>query len=266
MPRHHFGILAVFAILGAAACSRSSSTDASGSPSSALSASGAPAGSTLGPPGVRTGAPELEASAVELIEAYEGGAARAGERFGGKHVLVRGTLGEVTKDSPRGTVVTLPKDPKADTPGVRCFVRAGEEPELASITRGDPVDVVGIVEKFDKHVELGSCVVNTQLKACGVVQKALGRGSCEQDRDKLGAILVLGTDRAELVCHTRAGFEAWRAKWASVPAEERRARMIDVDTTFCHVVHETLTPRLAVDFSSALSRIRWVNDVPTLAP
>jgi len=200
----------------------------------------------------------MEATPAELID--------GGARFKGKRVLVRGALGEVTKDSPKGVIVSLPKDSKADTPAVRCALRAGEDKELGSAQKGDVVDVLGVVEAIGENVEMAGCVVNTQLRACKVVQQALGRGTCEIDKENLGARLVLGAEHADLACRSRAGFEAWRGKYSSLPPQERAARIITVDTTSCHLMYETLTPRLAVDFSSALARVRWVNDVPTLAP
>ena len=259
MPRRRSCLWITFVALGAVACSRSDNASREGAASASASAAAPPA------PSIRTNAPEAETSHVELVDAYEANAAQAGARFKGKHILVRGKLGEVVKDA-RGMVVTMPKETKPDAASVRCLVREGEASELANLKADDPVDVVGTVVKFDKHVELEGCVVNTQLKACRAVAKAIGRGTCEQDREALGARLVLGADQASLVCGSPAGFEAWRAKTASLPAEERAGRMISVDTTSCHLTHESLTPRLAVEFSSALARVRWENDVPTLAP
>ncbi|MRG91806.1 OB-fold protein [Polyangium spumosum] len=261
MSARRFSYLALL-VLGAASCSRSNKTSEEGAAAASASASAAappPA------PSVRTSPPEVEVSHVELLDAYEANAAQAGARFQGKHVLVRGKLGEVVKGA-GGTVVTMPKETKPDAPSVRCLVREGEVAELAALKADDPLDVVGKVVKFEKHVELEGCVVNTQIKACRVVAKALGRGTCEQDREALGARLVLGAEQASLVCGSPAGFEAWRAKTASLPPEERAGRMISVDTTSCHLTHESLSPRLAVEFSSALARVRWENGVPTLAP
>lgn len=223
--------------------------------STAASASASASTSATAPTAL-TGLPDAEATPAELID--------GGAKLKGKHVLVRGALGEVTKDSPKGTIVSLPKDPKTDTPAVRCTLRAGED--VGAAQKGDVIDVLGVVEAVGENVEMGSCVVNTQLRACKVVQQALGRGTCEIDKENLGARLVLGAEHADLACRSRAGFEAWRAKWASLPAQERAARIITVDTTSCHLMYETLTPRLAVDFSSALARVRWEKDVPTLAP
>ncbi|MDI1481132.1 hypothetical protein [Polyangium sp. y55x31] len=245
---------------GVVSCSRSDNASREGAASA--SASVAPPPPT---PSVRSNAPEVEVSHVELLDAYEASAARADERFKGKRVLVRGKVGEVVKEG-ANTVVTMPKEAKPDAPSVRCSVRESEAAEVAAWKADDSVDVVGKLVKFDKHATLEGCVVNTQVKACRVVAKALGRGTCEQDREELGARLVLGAEQASLVCGSPAGFEAWRAKTASLPAQERAGRMISVDTTSCHLTYEGLTPRLAVEFSSALARVRWENDVPTLAP
>ncbi|MDC0747091.1 OB-fold protein [Polyangium mundeleinium] len=246
---------------GVVSCSRTDNASREGA--AAASASAAPAPPAA--PSIRTNPPEVEISHVELLEAYEASATRADERFKGKHVLVRGKLGEVVKDGAK-VVVTMPKEAKPDAPSVRCLVRESEAAEITALKPDDPVDVVGKLVKFDKHVEIEGCVVNTQVKACRVVAKALGRGTCEQDREELGARLVLGAEQAALVCGSPSGFEAWRAKTSSLPAQERAGRMISVDTSSCHLTHESLSPRLAVEFSSALARVRWENDVPTLAP
>lgn len=260
MARRNSWFWVALVAFGVVSCSRSENASREGAASASASAAPPPPA-----PSIRTSAPEVEVSHVELLDAYEASAARADERFKGKHVLVRGKVGEVVKDG-ANTVVTMPKEAKPDAPSVRCSVRESEAAEVAGWKPDDSVDVVGKLVKFDKHVTLEGCVVNTQIKACRVVAKALGRGTCEQDREELGARLVLGAEQASLVCGSPAGFEAWRAKTASLPAQERAGRMISVDTTSCHLTYEGLTPRLAVEFSSALARVRWENGVPALAP
>ncbi|MDI1448655.1 hypothetical protein [Polyangium sp. 6x1] len=261
MARRYSWFWVALVAFGVVSCSRSDNATREGA--AAVSASAAPAAPAG--PSIRTNPPDVEVSHVELLEAYEASAARADERFKGKHVLVRGKLGEVVKDGSK-RVAILPKEAKPDAASVRCSLRESEAAEIAALKPDDPVDVVGKLVKFDKHVELEDCVVNTQVKSCRVVTKALGRGSCEQDREELGARLVLGAEQASLVCGSPAGFEAWRAKTKALPAEERAGRMISADTTSCHLTLESVTPRLAVELSSALARVRWENDVPTLAP
>ena len=258
MSRFGFCFLVFGLALSGSACRKDTPASDQAAPTSSASA----ATSAAALPIVTIVGPDMDLSATELVEAYE-----AGKTFTGKHLLVRGSVGEIVKDEGKPITITLPKDPKKkDSASVQCTLAEDQRANVASIKQDDIVDVVGVVGRFDKNVEMAGCILNTQIEACRVVAKALGRGTCEQNPDELGARLALGTDIATIVCQSEAGFQAWNKKAAALPREERIAHLVGVEKTYCHAASDGLTPRLAVDLTLALSRVRWEKDRPVLAP
>jgi tRNA_anti-like len=248
-------------------CNRSNSDSAAGAASSAPGGSSAallPATDSLvGPP------PNVDITAVEVVDALDKDKKAAIGRYKGKNALVYGPMGEVGKDDKRGAFVTFPKnpdDPMPDAPRLRCFLKAGEEAALASRKRGDKIDAMGTFEEADGELYLKNCVVDTQMKVCNLINKSLGRGGCESNGDKLGVRWKSTTDSVEIVCQSPGGFEAWSKEWAAVPKDQQMKTKASLDKTACHAVLESVNIKLVVDLTVALGRIRWVNNAPALAP
>jgi len=251
-------------LLLTAGCNRSSSDSPSGAASSAPSASSvAPSAgpnTLVGPP------PDFDVTASEVLDVPDKNAAIS--RYKGKNALIYGPITEVGKDEKRGAYVSFPKnldDVAADAPRLRCYLKAGEEAAVASRKRGDKVDAIGTFDVADGELHLKNCVVDTQIKVCNLINKSLGRGSCETNGDKLGARWKSTTDSVEIVCQSPGGFEAWSKQWAAVPKEEQKSKA-SLDKTGCHAVLESVNIKLVVDLTVALGRVRWVDNTPALAP
>jgi hypothetical protein len=250
-----------------AGCSRSSGDGASGAAAGAPSASSSayvPGPETLvGPP------PDLDITAVEVLEAYEKDKKAASGRYQNKTALIFGPMGDVGKDEKRGAYVSFPKNPDdvaPDAPRLKCFLKAGEEAALASRKRGDKLDAVGTLDEANGEPFLRNCVVDTQMKVCQISSKSLGRGACETNGDKLGARWKSTSDSVEIICQSPGGFAAWSKEWASVPKDQQQKTKASLEKTACHAVLESVNIKLVVDLTVALGRIRWVDNTPTLAP
>ncbi|MBK9265922.1 MAG: hypothetical protein IPM54_39795 [Polyangiaceae bacterium] len=250
-----------------AGCSRSRSdaspTAASAAPSASAASAGATADAMVGHP------PDVDVTAADVLGAYETDAKAASARYRGKVALVYGPMGEVGNDDAKGAFVTFLKnadDPAPNAAALRCYLKAGEEAALGSRNRGDKMDAVGVIDEADGQIFLRNCVVDTQLKVCQLTTRVLGRGTCEAGKDKLGAVWTKSPDVVEIVCQSPGGFANWSKEWASIPKDRQTRTKASLDKTSCHAVLEAVNTKLVVDLTAALSRLRWMDNVPTLAP
>ncbi len=238
--------------------------------SSAIQASAGPAGSssaagTTAAPAIVGKPPEIDTTAVELLDAYQTDANFASKRFKGKFVLVFGTVGEIGQDT-SGQFVTLPKNPDdvaKDAPKLRCLLKS---PDKSSRKAGDKVDVAGTVDEVDGAVVLRDCVLDTQLRICQLAQKSLGKGQCEPSSDKLGARWSNGSDGVDMACQSSTGFKWWLTEWAAQNKDQTTRSKIAIESTSCRAAIEPVNIRLGVDLTVALTHIRWIDNTPTLVP
>jgi hypothetical protein len=250
-----------------AGCSKSGSDASAGAASSAPSASSI--GPSIGADSLVGKLPDLDITAVDVLDAQEKDKKAAGARYRGKNALIFGPMGDIGKDDKRGAFVTFPKNPDdmmPDAARLRCFLKAGEEAALATRKRGDKLDAVGTFDESDGELFLKNCVVDTQMKVCKLADKSLGRGACESNGDKLGARWKSTTDSVEIVCQSPGGFDVWAKEWAAIPKDQPQKSKVSLDKTACHAVLESVNIKLVVDLTVALGRIRWMDNTPTLAP
>lgn len=213
--------------------------------------------------------PEIDASPADILGAYERDAKGASAKYRGKRMLVYGPIGDVENDEKKGKFISFPKNPDdvaKDAPRLRCFLEKGDEALLASRKKGDKLDALGVLEEEGSEIFLSKCVVDTQQKVCLQLKQALGRGNCEALPDKIGARWSSTADTVELACLSPMGFEAFLKEWASVPKAQQTRTKASVEKTSCYAVPEAVSPKLIVDLTVALGRIRWADNRPTLAP
>lgn len=250
-------------------CSKSDSgaIQASGGPaasSSAVAANANAASATVGKP------PEIDTTAVELLDAYLADAKAASKRYKGKFVLVFGAASEFGKDEAGNAFVILPKsvdDPAKDAPKLKCMLKAGQDAAVSARKAGDKVDVAGTVDEVDGAFVLRDCVLDTQLKICQLSHKSLGKGGkCEPLPDKLGVRWSNGTDGVEMACQSPPAFNAWVKDWTARLKDDTARSKISVEKTACRALIEPVNIRLGVDLTVTFTHIAWIDNVPTLMP
>jgi len=257
-------VMAAALAISLAACKKSGAdAERVSGPAASASASAAPAA-----PSPVGKAPEIDGTVAEILDAYQK-TPGAKARYRGKLALVFGAIGETGKEEGKGRFVVFPKnpdEPSKEAPKIRCLLKSGEEAALGEKGRGDKIDAAGLLDEEDGgSLVLRDCVIETQMRVCRALSESLKRGTCEANKEKLGARLMIGSEPVEIACTSNAGFEAFTKEWASVPKEQQTKTKAAVDTTACRAVPESVNPRLIVDLTAALARIRWVDGAPVLS-
>lgn len=122
--------------------------------------------------------------AKTLIEAYKENEVRADAAFKGKLVQVHGVIGDVKKDITDSIYVTIGTGAMLEIQTVQCFIAAGQEKAVMSLSKGQRATVRGRVEGLMMNVLMKDCVVNPVLQLCKGLQSAIGATECRLDKEK----------------------------------------------------------------------------------
>ena len=105
-----------------------------------------------------TSAP-ISVTAGALYAAYEANAIAAEQKYEGKAVLITGTVSNVDRDILGDSYVTLTAGGEWDVWGVQCFVAESSLPQIAGLTKGERITMLGKVEGYLLNVLVRGCTV-----------------------------------------------------------------------------------------------------------